>query len=214
MKKPGFLVKLAAVASAIVLAGGFVCYRGGAFAWLGETSAETLADATPQPQRSANPPQPPSSEVDPQNRLSLADIARMTRYHVSDAVIIQQIRSTHSHYKLRPDDIIWLKRMEVSDNVVIEMQSTPAPDLPKAPPCVPVPAAGTPPTPTPPVQAASPPQQPPVQPTPAPTPSAPTPPAPTIMGGTKAVLNPGSFVLPLPNPPSPPPATPQRTPPP
>ncbi len=34
MKQPNFLLKLATVVSSILLVGGFVCYRAGAFDWL------------------------------------------------------------------------------------------------------------------------------------------------------------------------------------
>jgi outer membrane lipoprotein SlyB len=55
--------------------------------------------------------------------VSLPDVVRMTQQHLSDAVIIQQIRETYSVYNLTPDDVVWLKQQGVSDAVVIEMQS-------------------------------------------------------------------------------------------
>jgi len=56
--------------------------------------------------------------------LGLADIAQMTQQHISDAVIINQIRATGSAYNLSANDIYWLKSQGVSDAVVAEMQAT------------------------------------------------------------------------------------------
>jgi hypothetical protein len=56
--------------------------------------------------------------------LSLVDIAQMAQQHISDAVIIGQIRSTGSVYRLSPPDIQWLKENGVSDAVIMEMQAT------------------------------------------------------------------------------------------
>jgi hypothetical protein len=56
--------------------------------------------------------------------LGLTDIAHMALQHISDVVIIEQIRSTGSIYHLSPDDIAWLKQSGVSDGVILEMQST------------------------------------------------------------------------------------------
>jgi hypothetical protein len=42
MKQPNSLVKLTAVVSSVLLAGGFVCYRAGAFDWLRETNKQPV----------------------------------------------------------------------------------------------------------------------------------------------------------------------------
>lgn len=55
--------------------------------------------------------------------MGLQDVARMAQQHISDAVIIQQIRTTNSVFSLAPDQITWLKQQGVSDSVIIEMQS-------------------------------------------------------------------------------------------
>jgi len=55
--------------------------------------------------------------------LTLEDVARMSQQHLSDAVIINEIRSTNSFYSLNADHVIWLKQMGVSDVVITEMQS-------------------------------------------------------------------------------------------
>jgi hypothetical protein len=59
-----------------------------------------------------------------QGPLGLTDVAAMAQQHISDAVIISQIRTTRSVFHLSPSDIEWLKANGVSDAVVIEMQST------------------------------------------------------------------------------------------
>jgi NAD(P)H-dependent flavin oxidoreductase YrpB (nitropropane dioxygenase family) len=55
--------------------------------------------------------------------LSLEEVARMSREHISDALIINQIRSTNSFYSLNSDHVIWLRQMGVSEPVIAEMQS-------------------------------------------------------------------------------------------
>jgi hypothetical protein len=56
--------------------------------------------------------------------LSLNDIVYMTQSHVSDAVIINQIRASGALYRLTANDIAYLKSQGVSDAVVTEMQAT------------------------------------------------------------------------------------------
>jgi hypothetical protein len=56
--------------------------------------------------------------------LGLTDIVSMAQQHISDEVIITQIRATGSLYNLSASDIIWLKQNGVSDEVVREMQLT------------------------------------------------------------------------------------------
>jgi hypothetical protein len=56
--------------------------------------------------------------------LQPADIVQMAYQHVSDDIIITQIRNTGSVYYLSPQDIVWLKQNGVSDVVIREMQAT------------------------------------------------------------------------------------------
>jgi hypothetical protein len=56
--------------------------------------------------------------------MTLPQIAQMSQQHISEAIIIDQIRSTGSVYHLTSDDILWLKSQGVSDAVVAEMQAT------------------------------------------------------------------------------------------
>ena len=60
-----------------------------------------------------------------QQQIGLTDIVQMTQQHVSDPVIINQIRSSHSVYQLSAQDTIWLKQNGVSDAVITEMMATP-----------------------------------------------------------------------------------------
>jgi uncharacterized protein YcfJ len=59
-----------------------------------------------------------------QGSLGLTDIVQLAQSHVSDDVIIAQIRSTHSVFNLSAQDTIWLKQNGVSDYVVQEMIAT------------------------------------------------------------------------------------------
>lgn len=54
----------------------------------------------------------------------LTDVVSMAQQHISDSVIISQIRSTGALYHLSPGDITFLKQNGVSDAVVMEMQAT------------------------------------------------------------------------------------------
>jgi hypothetical protein len=53
--------------------------------------------------------------------LTVMDVVKLTQQHISDDVIINDMRATYSVYSLTADDIIWLKGQGVSDVVVNEM---------------------------------------------------------------------------------------------
>jgi hypothetical protein len=76
-----------------------------------EERAEARAVAQANAINAQNPP------------LSLQDVAFMAQKHHSDALIIQQIRTTNSVFALSPAQIDWLKSQGVSDAVILEMQS-------------------------------------------------------------------------------------------
>ncbi|HEV3263553.1 MAG TPA: glycine zipper domain-containing protein [Gemmataceae bacterium] len=57
-------------------------------------------------------------------QLGLTDVAQLSQQHISDTVIVGQIRSTGSVYRLSSTDIVWLKENGVSDYVINEMQAT------------------------------------------------------------------------------------------
>ncbi len=58
--------------------------------------------------------------------LSIVDIANLAQQRVTDGLIINQIRTTGSTYRLTAQDIMFLKNNQVSDQVIAEMQSTAA----------------------------------------------------------------------------------------
>jgi hypothetical protein len=53
--------------------------------------------------------------------IGITDVVQMAQAHVSDDVIISQIRTTGSVFRLSAQDTIWLKEQGVSDGVVSEM---------------------------------------------------------------------------------------------
>lgn len=59
-----------------------------------------------------------------QQQLGIADVARMAQQHISDAVIIEQIRTGGVVYHLTAADIEYLKSNGVCDQVILEMQAT------------------------------------------------------------------------------------------
>jgi hypothetical protein len=60
----------------------------------------------------------------PRGPLGLTDVAQMVQAHVSDEVIISQIRATGSVFRLSSTDTIWLKQQGASDAVITEMLAT------------------------------------------------------------------------------------------
>jgi hypothetical protein len=56
--------------------------------------------------------------------LSLPDIVSMSQQHISDAVIINQIRSSGTVYNLNAQEVQYLQSSGVSEAVVMEMQNT------------------------------------------------------------------------------------------
>ncbi len=56
-------------------------------------------------------------------QMRVEDVVTMVQQHVSDDLIIQQIRSTRSNFNLTAQDVVWLKQNGVSDPVVQEMQT-------------------------------------------------------------------------------------------
>ena len=93
------------------LIGGAVGAVSGGLIGHGVDDAERRADA----RAAANPPRGP---------LGLVDVVQMAQSHVSDDLIISQIRATGSVYQLFANDTIWLKQNGVSDVVVTEMLAT------------------------------------------------------------------------------------------
>ncbi len=92
------------------VAGGAIGAVAGGLIGNGVDKAEARADAA-QAQQAAR-------------QLGITDVATLAQQHISDDVIISQIRTTGSSYHLSPTDIQWLKESGVSDRVIIEMQAT------------------------------------------------------------------------------------------
>jgi hypothetical protein len=59
-----------------------------------------------------------------QGPMGITDVVYLAQQHVTDEVIISQIRSTHSMFQLSAGDTVWLKQQGVSDAVVQEMLAT------------------------------------------------------------------------------------------
>jgi hypothetical protein len=59
--------------------------------------------------------------------VAINDIVQMAQQHISDDIIIGQIRSSYSAYALTPADITFMKQQGVSDRVIAFMQSCVAP---------------------------------------------------------------------------------------
>jgi outer membrane lipoprotein SlyB len=57
-------------------------------------------------------------------QLQITDVATMAQQHLSDGIIINQIRTTGSVYHLSTDEIVWLRQQGVSEGVIAEMQAT------------------------------------------------------------------------------------------
>jgi hypothetical protein len=60
----------------------------------------------------------------PQGPMGITDVVYLAQQHVSDDVIITQIRTTRSVFQLSANDTVWLKQQGVSDAVIQEMLAT------------------------------------------------------------------------------------------
>jgi outer membrane lipoprotein SlyB len=56
--------------------------------------------------------------------MGMVDVVQMVQSHVSDELVINEIRSTGSVFHLSAQDTIWLKQNGVSDPVIQEMMAT------------------------------------------------------------------------------------------
>jgi Glycine zipper len=59
-----------------------------------------------------------------QGPMGITDVVYLAQQHVSDDLIITQIRTTHSVFQLSANDTVWLKQQGVSDAVIQEMLAT------------------------------------------------------------------------------------------
>jgi hypothetical protein len=58
------------------------------------------------------------------SQLDKVGVVQMVQNHVSDEIIINQIRTGGSVFHLTGEDVVWLKSNGVSDRVIAEMQLT------------------------------------------------------------------------------------------
>jgi hypothetical protein len=64
------------------------------------------------------------AQAQAQAQLSMGEVIQMAQNHISDDVIINQIRTRGTVFYLSAQDIVMLKQNGVSDRVVAEMQAT------------------------------------------------------------------------------------------
>jgi hypothetical protein len=57
-------------------------------------------------------------------QLSLPDVVKLTASGLSDAIIINEIRTTGSVFQLSADDVVWLQNQGVREPIIAEMQAT------------------------------------------------------------------------------------------
>jgi hypothetical protein len=93
-------------------------------AGVGALSGGLVGNAIDESEKKQDAKLAAATAAPPRGPLGLTDIVSMVQQHISDEVIITQIRATGSSYNLSSGDIIWLKQNGVSDVVVREMQVT------------------------------------------------------------------------------------------
>jgi len=84
------------------------------------TSISTLAIAT-VPHASTSAPAPSCEE---KASMTFSDVKALTKGGIGDDVILSQIRSTHSVFRLTTADILDLKKSEVREKVIDFMINT------------------------------------------------------------------------------------------
>ena len=57
-------------------------------------------------------------------QIGMTEVVQLAQQHISDDIIIGQIRGSGSVYNLSAQDIVWLKQNGLSDVVIREMQAT------------------------------------------------------------------------------------------
>jgi len=90
-------------------------------AGVGGLTGGLVGNAADKAEKKAETAQVAAIQAQAARQLSLTDVVQMAQSHVSDEVIISQIRSTGSVFHLRSDETIYLKQQGVSDAVVEEM---------------------------------------------------------------------------------------------
>jgi len=93
-------------------------------AGVGAVTGGLIGNAEDKQEKKAQEAVAAAQAAQARQQLALTDIAQMTQQHISDPVIINQIRATNSYYVLSAQDTIWLKQNGVSDAVITEMMAT------------------------------------------------------------------------------------------
>jgi hypothetical protein len=93
-------------------------------AGVGAVTGGLIGNAEDRQEKKAQDAVAAAQAAQARQQLGLTDIAQMTQQHISDPVIINQIRATNSFYQLSAQDTIWLKQNGVSDAVITEMMAT------------------------------------------------------------------------------------------
>lgn len=92
--------------------GGALGMLGGALTGAGIESSERRQAARLAAAQAARPP------------LSMQEVVQLTQSGMSDGVIIEQIRTTGSSYRLSANDLLYLQNSGVREPVIKEMQAT------------------------------------------------------------------------------------------
>ena len=91
---------------------------------VGAISGAVIGDSIDESEKKQEARLAAATAAGPRGPLGTTDVVMMAQQHVSDGVIVEQIRSTGSVYNLSANDIVWLKQNGVSDYVINEMQAT------------------------------------------------------------------------------------------
>jgi outer membrane lipoprotein SlyB len=108
------------VGAGAAIAGGEGAIIGGA---VGAASGALIGSALDDSDRENLQQESPDTlkKIDENKKLSMQDVINMSNAGLSDEVIINQIKSTHSTFSLSSSDIIKLKQNGVSENVINAM---------------------------------------------------------------------------------------------
>jgi uncharacterized protein YcfJ len=91
---------------------------------VGALSGALVGDSIDESERKQEARLAAATAAAPHGPLGLTDVVTLAQQHVSDGIIVGQIRSTGSVFNLSTNDIIWLRQNGVSEYVISEMQAT------------------------------------------------------------------------------------------
>jgi hypothetical protein len=87
----------------------------------GALAGGLIGNAADKSEHKAEVAQAAAAQAQAARRMGISDVIHLAQAHVSDDVIISQIRTTGSTFQLTSSDTIMLKQQGVSDAVVEEM---------------------------------------------------------------------------------------------